>query len=180
VLDTPDLLLRVIQNRPKYGLTLTQRRLHRVLYYLTTSRPSLSSSPPDDGSAKPTPFDHFTTALSLLPIYQTASARSLQSPARTDPVVALCLLNLALTLPIFPEKSGELQAAVTDITSHLGKKATADTKGLKKVYSALERSQLSTLLKELKSNIEKLSQNGIQIQLPQVLSADMNGLPSTL
>jgi len=174
ILKTPDLLLRVVQNRPKYGLSLNKRRLHRILHYLAASRPILSPPPAETEAAEPAPsssdpYELFTAALSLLPLYQLSASPSIHSPARGDPVIALCLLNLALALPISPEQSKDLQAAITDITAHIGGNVT-DEESMKKAFPARERSQLATMLKALKSRLAAHSENGIQLELPPTLT----------
>jgi len=176
-LQAPDLLLRVIRDRPKYGLSLNQRRLHRILHYLASSRPSLAPVPADSTSTTPDtvktasdPYELFTAALSLLPIYQLSASASLNSPARTDPVVALCLLNLAVSLPVTPEQSADLQGAFSDIASHLGGRVNADEEKMKKAFPALERSQLASMLKGLRTRLKELSKNGIQLSLPPILT----------
>jgi len=179
-LQTPELLLRVIQGRPKYGLSLTQRRLHRILHYLASSRPNLStqattsSTTAEAAETTPDPYGLFTAALSLLPVYQMSASSSLTSPARADPVVALCLLNLALSLPITSEQSTDLQAAITDIASHLSAKVISGEEKMKKAFPALERSQLATMLKGIKSRVTQLSDDGIQLQLPPILAESLD------
>lgn len=178
-LNAPDLLLRVIQNRSKYGISLTQRRLHRTLFYLAHSKPKLSqntsNSKETEESINTTPFDHFTAALSLLPIYQLSSTSTKDFSARADPVVTLCLLNLLLSLPIPREQFTDLQAAVTDITSGLGGNVT-DGKEMKLRYPAVERNQLSSMLQELKLLLIKLRQNDVPIQLPAKLTESLDKL----
>jgi hypothetical protein len=176
-LNTPDLLLRVLQSRPKYGLTLTQHRLRRILCYLVASQPNLSSSS-EASSSELSSSAHFTTALSLLPICRPTYTDTSEFPARTDPVIALCLVNLALSLPIPQEQSDELQAAITDISSHLPKRVTADKKRVKK-FPRVERQQISAMLRELKSNIDTLSRNGMQIRLPSMLAESLKCLPTS-
>lgn len=165
----------MIKDRPKYGITLTQRRLHRILYYLVTSKPVLTSLSSEGTAAEPNSADIYTTALSLLPIYQLASAIQ-QSPALTDPFVTLSLLNLALSLPLTPEQTAHVQEAIDELTGPLVREESGASEVVKNRYGAGDRSRLMMMMTALTSKLDKLTAEGISLSLPPSLPSNLEKL----
>lgn len=153
-------MVQVMGYRAKCGLTLTQRRMHRILYYLATEKPRISEKPDE---STPPALESYIEALHLLPAFGYITTRSV--PVK-DPVVALCLFNLALDIPLGEEEEKKLQGCISFMSNRvLNSLYDHKTNGRKPLENLprIERWMVTKLLAELKSKVDKIKSEGKEV-----------------